>query len=177
MRVPGWAPGVSATLNGKPAPSEPGTDQYLRVRRSWEPGDELTVEFPLPVRTIHPDPRIDAVRSCVAFERGPLVYCFEGMDVPGGDGLRGVSLPAAAKPSERHGLDVAGQSVTALSVPGQASATQRRGWPYSPQAPADGAAGPSTPVELTAIPYYARANRGDTDMRVWVPTGGVNRAP
>ena len=28
----------------------------------------------------HPDPRIDAVRGCVAVERGPLVYCLESTD-------------------------------------------------------------------------------------------------
>jgi DUF1680 family protein len=27
-----------------------------------------------------------------------------------------------------------------------------------------------TPVELTAIPYYAWANREDGSMRVWLPT-------
>ncbi len=30
------------------------------------------------------DPRVDAIRGCVAFERGPLVYCFEGADLPTG---------------------------------------------------------------------------------------------
>jgi hypothetical protein len=37
---------------------------------------------------------------------------------------------------------------------------------------ADAAAVPSGPpaaASLAAIPYYARANRGDTDMRVWLP--------
>ena len=33
--------------------------------------------------------------------------------------------------------------------------------------PLDG--GGATPVELRAVPYFAWANRGPTDMRVWVP--------
>jgi uncharacterized protein len=177
VRVPSWAEELSVRLNSRPAPAEPGSDHYLRVRRSWERGDELTVEFPLAARTIYPDPGIDAVRSCVAFERGPLVYCFEGVDVPGGGTLEGISLPAGAKPSERHGLDVAGENVIALSVPGQASTERHRGWPYAPGQAPDGAAGPFTPLELTAIPYYARANRGDTDMRVWAPVRDANKAP
>ena len=41
-------------------------------------------------------------------------------------------------------------------------------WPYrtagTEEAPTDGEA-----VELTAIPYYAWANREDGSMRVWLP--------
>ena len=33
-------------------------------------------------RWTYPDPRVDAVRGCVAIERGPLVYCFEQTDQP-----------------------------------------------------------------------------------------------
>ena len=33
-------------------------------------------------RWTRPDPRVDALRGCVAIERGPLVYCFEQTDQP-----------------------------------------------------------------------------------------------
>ena len=177
VRVPTWAGSFAATLNGRPASAERGGDSYLRVRRSWSAGDELTVEFPLSVRIIHPDPRIDAVRSCVAFERGPLVYCVEGVDAPGTAGLRDVWLPRGVRPSVLPGLDIAGQRVVALSVPGQAVAVPPRGWPYSDGTLAGAADGPPAPRALTAIPYYARANRGATEMRVWIPVGEDNMAP
>jgi uncharacterized protein len=168
VRVPAWADTVSATVNGHPAPGEPGDDHYLRVQRSWVPGDELAVEFPLRIRTVHPDPRIDAVRSCVAFERGPLVYCVEGVDMPGAGGLRDVSVPRGVQPSERRGVDVTGDAVVALRLPGEIAAMDGRGWPYHDGAPDPGGSGRGT-HELTAIPYYARANRGPTEMRVWLP--------
>ena len=41
-------------------------------------------------------------------------------------------------------------------------------WPY--RAPAPDAAPTGDLVELTAIPYYAWANRQDGAMRVWLPT-------
>jgi DUF1680 family protein len=47
------------------------------------PDDVVTIDLSLPVRVIEPHPRIDALRGCVAIERGPLVYCFEGIDQPG----------------------------------------------------------------------------------------------
>ena len=41
-------------------------------------------------------------------------------------------------------------------------------WPYR-SAEADGPTA-GEPLELTAIPYYAWANREDGSMRVWLPT-------
>jgi uncharacterized protein len=168
VRVPAWAGTVSATLNGRRLTSEPGDDRYLRARRVWAAGDELYVEFPLRVRVIHPDRRIDAVRSCAALERGPLVYCVEGVDVPGADGLADIWLHRGAEPAERSGVEVAGERVAALSVPGQVGPGHAPAWPYNHGGPglSDGQLGAR---ELTAIPYHARANRGDTAMRVWIP--------
>ena len=54
----------------------------LRADRgaSWRPGDKVTLELPLAPRLTAPHPRIDAVRGCLAIERGPLVYCVEQAD-------------------------------------------------------------------------------------------------
>ncbi len=163
VRVPTWAGSFAATLNGRPASAERGRDSYLRVRRSWSAGDELTVEFPLSVRIIHPDPRIDAVRSCVAFERGPLVYCVEGVDAPGTAGLRDVWLPRGARPSVLPGLDIAGQRVVALSGarPGRGCsaarlAIQRRHPRWSCRRPARAARADRGPLLRTRQPRCHR---------------------
>lgn len=172
IRVPGWAAEVSVTLNGRPAPAEPDGDRYLRISRIWAEGDELDVEFGLRARTIYPGPDLDAVRSCVAYERGPLVYCFEGVDVAGTGRLRGAAVRTGARPSETPAVDVAGHRVTGLCVPGQVADRSPDGWPYLDHPPggADGTAGrPARDIELHAIPYYAWANRGPGDMRVWIP--------
>jgi DUF1680 family protein len=164
IRVPSWARSATAALGDAPLAAEPESG-YVRIRRRWRRGDELALEIPLEPRTVRPDPRIDAIRSCVAFERGPLVYCFEAVDVPGLDDARVV--PGAA-PAERPGTDVAGEAVMALSAPGLVGAGDRaRGWPYHEGAPAGD--GELLERELRAIPYYARANRGDARMRVWIP--------
>ena len=47
---------------------------------------------------------------------------------------------------------------------------ERRGWTDRLYRPYDaGGEGPRRPVELTAIPYYAWANREPGAMRVWIP--------
>ena len=100
---PGWC--GSATLTGAG-----GRRSRCRRRRTcdrtaaWRPGDAVVLDLDLPVRVTEPDPRVDAVRGCVAVERGPLVYCVESADLPAGRRARGPALgPAPARPSRRPG--------------------------------------------------------------------------
>jgi DUF1680 family protein len=171
VRVPDWAAGAEVTLNGRGHGAEPGDDHYLHVRRPWTAGDELTVSFPVVPRTIRPGPLIDAVRGCVAFERGPLVYCFEEADLPGADELAGVSVAAGARPADVPGVRVSGHEVTGLAVPGTIGPAREPGWPYrgGPAEPPAGGSGQGPGTRLTAIPYYAWANRVPGGMRVWIP--------
>ena len=102
----------------------------------------------MPPRLTRPDERIDAVRGCVAIERGPLVYCLEQVDQPPGalvDQVRIDDGPLTA--ADRPGL-LGG--ITVVEAPGRV--------------PASGAA-----VTLRAVPYFMWANRGLGTMRVWIP--------
>ncbi len=126
------------------------------------------LELPLRARVVDAANEIDAVRGCVAFERGPLVYCVEGMDLPAGVNLDAVSVDASTAPADRHGFDVSGHPVVALSLKGQADdVPPPHGWPY-PELNGDRTS-PSRSLELSATPYYSWGNRGATSMRVWVP--------
>ena len=169
LRAPSWARAASVTVNGRPAPSEPDNHGYLHVRRNWRPGDEVVVSFPVQARVVRPDPRIDAVRSCVALERGPLVYCVEaaGSAAPNLDGLE---LPTDAGAYKEHRMDIGDQQIVAL----RCQATQR------PAAPAGtlpyrevseiGATPALGHADVLAIPYFTWANRGESEMRVWLPS-------
>jgi hypothetical protein len=166
VRVPAWDTGVSVSVNGKSWPAGPASDGYLHLRRPWAAGDQVHIAFGLGVRAVRPDPRVDAVRSCAAFERGPLVYCLESPDLPDGIGLDDVAVAAVSAPAATVTLEVAGRRVTSLTLPGLAfSGVRGSEWPYRArqQRPAPAS------VPLRAIPYYAWANRGPSEMRVWIP--------
>jgi hypothetical protein len=67
--------------------------------------------------------------------------------------------------------DLLGGVTTVLASGYRRPAPAARWWPYT--AVADEGTQRETsgePVELTAIPYYAWANRQDGAMRVWLPT-------
>lgn len=186
LRVPTWSRDARCTLNGRRVPAEPCEKGYLRLRRQWSVSDEIALELPMRVRAVGAAHEIDAVRGCVAFERGPLVYCLEGIDLPKGASLNGVSVDASAVPREEKGFDIAGQSVVALNLDGRTVQSRSR-WPYGePVATSRGGLSITSQsdlqeraVEMRAIPYYAWGNRGTTQMRVWIPvkSSSTNQEP
>ena len=178
LRAPSWAEGARCTLNGRPMTTEPCEKGYIRLRHEWSAGDEIVLEFPLRVRIVAAAKEIDAVRGCVAYERGPLVYCIEGIDLPEAVNLRGISVDVSATPREKPGFAISTDNVVALRLNGRVhDMASRSGWPYGEFSP-DGAGVLSTttsnqaaghPLEVRATPYYAWGNRGATSMRVWIP--------
>jgi uncharacterized protein len=162
LRVPAWA--GSATLDGEPV--APGG--YADLTRRWRAGDRVVLELDVSPRLTVPNPRIDAVRGCVAFERGPIVYCIEEHDLPAGADLAAVSVDSAADPVD------SGPVVQLGGLPGVALQGLTRdlgGWRESEYRdlrelpPAAQAA----PTPLLAVPYFAWANRNGGGMRVWIP--------
>jgi DUF1680 family protein len=146
LRVPHWATG--ATLDGRPV--APG---WAHLNRRFSPGDVVVLELPMQPRITAPDPRIDAIRGCVAVERGPIVLCAESVDLPPGVDLNALRVLPHAE--ERDGAVV----VTGLTVQ-----PPPHGWPYGiALEPITGT------VDVPLRPYHRWARRGPSTMRVWLP--------
>ncbi|MGK5683376.1 glycoside hydrolase family 127 protein [Actinoplanes sp. URMC 104] len=161
LRVPGWARGATLTVAGEQQPAGPGA--YATVRRTWQAGDVAELVLPMDVRVVAADERIDAVRDCVAFERGPLVYALEQVDQPDGVTVDDVRADPEGELTAEHRPYLLG-GVTVVTVPGWARRHEPEPWPYGAAAAGSGGA-----VRLTAIPYFAWANRDIGPMRVWLP--------
>jgi DUF1680 family protein len=171
LRIPQWCHEYRVRCGDRTydRTDAPVTDGWLRLERTWAPGDRVVVELGLEPRLTAADPRVDAVRGCVAIERGPLVYCLEQVDHPGG-GLDDVVIDTARPLAVKQRPDLLGGVATVVATGHRRSVPDTGWWPYR-SAEADPAAAPSgEAVELTAIPYYAWANRQDGSMRVWLPT-------
>ncbi|TLS48138.1 glycoside hydrolase family 127 protein [Streptomyces montanus] len=149
----------------------PVSDGWLRWERTWAPGDEVVLELGLEPRLTVADPRVDAVRGCVAIERGPLVYCLEEVDHPG-TGLDDIVLDTTRPLAERHRPDLLGGVTTVVATGHRRHIPDAGWWPYRPAGDTALDAAPPTDeqVRLTAVPYYAWANRQNGSMRVWLPT-------
>ncbi|NUR09153.1 MAG: glycoside hydrolase family 127 protein [Nocardioidaceae bacterium] len=148
MRVPAWCTDATVTdPDGQVVAAAPG---YVSVRRGWHPGDAVRLALPMPVRLTPGHPRVDAVRGCLAVERGPLVYAVEQLDLPEGphvDDLRLTSTDPSALVAEPRPDLLGGCVVVTGDV-------------------ADGAGGTG---RMVAVPYCLWANREVGPMRVWIP--------
>jgi DUF1680 family protein len=164
LRVPAWARG--AVVDSRPV--APG---YAELTRRWRSGDRVVLELDVSPRLTAPNPRIDAVRGCLALERGPVVYCFEAGDLPAGADLADVALQREGELADSGQLAPLG-GVPAVSVAGVVRDLD--GWRQIEyvdvrELPVDGVA---APARLVAVPYFTWANRGDGGMRVWLPRAG-----
>lgn len=167
LRVPGWCTDTTLAVNGAAHASERDREGYVTLTRAWEAGDVVTLDLAMPVRLTEPHPRIDAVRGCLAIERGPLVYCLEEVDLPDGVALEDVELRAGAVPDATFTPDLLGGVVTVTAA---AQVRIPVSWSQLLYRSVHGDDGDTTrPVELRAVPYYAWGNRGVGTMRVWIP--------
>jgi hypothetical protein len=145
LRVPAWAEEAVLVDRGRRRPVQSG---YAVVDATFKPGDEVRLELPMRPRWTRPDPHVDAVRGCVAVERGPIVYCLESTDQDPGVSLEEVCADTSDGLTD-DGVDDALGGATVVRAGGSRF---------------DG-----DPTELTFIPYHAWGNRGLSTMRVWVP--------
>ncbi len=160
LRIPGWCTGAKASVNGQSVAMTP-VDGYLTIDRTWSKGDTISLDLPMPAERVYANPAVIMDAGRVALKRGPLVYCLEEADNPGGFVQRlKISQSAELKSSTR--ADLFGGIVT-LSAPGVAIDTSDWHSLYRPERSKE------APATLTALPYYLWANRGKGSMVVWVP--------
>ena len=171
VRIPGWTQGqvmpgdlyryldrseekVRLAVNGKPLDFtiENG---YAGVRRKWSRGDTIELDLPMPVRKVAARGEVVEDRDSLALMRGPLVYCAEGPDNEGN--VLNLVFPENAELRAEYRSDLLdGVEV----ITGDIAALARGREDGRPKL---------VPHRLTAIPYYAWANRGMGEMAVWLP--------
>ena len=149
LRIPSWCRMWTLRLNGKVVTAEP-VKGYVFV--DMADGDETLLDMRLDVKVVHADPRVAADRGMRAVTYGPFVMCIEGVD--NGGSLTDVKLVGNAGTvgfDESLGLPCVYFPAVRGETDGLYSDTTR-----------------STRFTAKMIPYFAFANRGECDMRIWV---------
>jgi DUF1680 family protein len=171
VRIPGWAMNqpvpsdlyrfletsqedVILKVNGESEPLEIEKG-YAVITREWTAGDTIDLELPMPVRKIVAHENVKADAGRVALQRGPLVYCVEGVD-HGGQALN-LFLPDDVPVLIEDRPDLLGGVVVLRANAGAVRRSENGGEPEV------------VPAAITAIPYYAWNHRGVGEMAVWIP--------
>lgn len=170
LRIPGWVrgnvlpgdlysyadnqkPAYQISVNGQTVESDVN-DGYLSIARKWKKGDVVEVHFDMIPRIVKANPKVEADHGRVAVERGPIVYCAEWPD--NRFNVHNILLnqhpqfKVTDKPELLYGIRQITTDAQALSYDKAGKLVTKD-------------------VELTLIPYYAWAHRGEGDMEVWLP--------
>ncbi len=161
LRIPSWCSGETVRVNGQKIATEERTRGYVRILRKWQAQDVIELDMPMPVRQMRSNPMVQSDAGRAAIMRGPLVYCLESEDNP--DPVRMLSLSPGTVFSTEPREDLPG-GVVSVKAAGVATTAPAGGLYFAADSrPA------KRPATITAIPYYANANRGPVEMGVWIP--------
>lgn len=171
IRIPGWAQGkampsdlytfkdaaekkVEIKVNGSPI-NYTIENGYAVLNRKWKKGDKIEVNLPMDVKRVIAKSNLKDDQGKVALQRGPIIYCAEGIDNSGR--VSNLIVPDDAafatefKPAMLNGITVLKSEVPAILVNNEKSVS-------------------TVSQPLVAIPYYAWAHRGKGEMMIWFPT-------
>ncbi|WP_416441916.1 glycoside hydrolase family 127 protein [Phnomibacter sp. MR] len=163
FRIPGWCTKYTLLVNGKvPHNVVDRSNGYIGVKSSWQKGDKIELRLDMPVTLLESNPLVEETRGQVTVKRGPIVYCLESADLPQHN-IFDVAIPASAVWQTKP-LAIAGSTVTALTTTAKLKAPQT--WSNALYQPLNSQL---KAAAVTLIPYYAWANRGKTEMTVWMP--------
>ncbi|MGI4733717.1 MAG: glycoside hydrolase family 127 protein [Janthinobacterium lividum] len=171
LRLPGWArdmampsdlytfatPATSAItlkVNGKPV-AYTVKNGYAVLARKWHKNDVVDVTLPMNVRQVVANPHVKDDVGKVALQRGPLIFCAEWKDNDGKTSNllvpTNTTFMATYQPHLLNGVVELTAAVPTVEVDGAGTSIR------------------TVTKPMTAIPYYAWANRGKGEMTVWFP--------
>lgn len=154
VRLPHWSRSTKLTLNGRNAEYEL-KDGYAYLDVSG--GDLLELTLDGEPRYIRGSSKVPELSGKACLCRGPLVYCFEDAD------NEGRVLNLQLKADGRVTVSDASPFEGTKALEAEALASDDDGSLYSAVFPS------LKKFTAKAVPYYCRANRGDMNMRVWLP--------
>jgi len=175
VRIPGWAINkpvesdlysytnptttpVVIKLNGEEV-AYTVQDGYAVLQKDWAEGDEVELSLPMDIHQVVSNAKLKTNAGLCSYERGPIVYCAEGVDNNGNlDNLfipEGATATASSASSPLPSLFKGG--IQQLRVNGKIC-TQ------------NGEEIETKDRVVRLIPYFARANRAASAMLVWIPT-------
>lgn len=158
VRMPDWSENTVINKNGAPAVYEV-SGGYAYLEGPFSDSDAVDVEFDMTVKRVYANVDVSDDSNKVALQRGPLVYCAEGADNDG----EVLSLSIDSDGEVRVGEYAPDELCGVRKLYAEGFRTVKNNGLYSYIKPK------KISCEITLIPYYAWANRGLNQMRVWLP--------
>ncbi len=140
FRIPQLCVSTEVSINGMPQEIEHSPGTFQKIEREWKNRDKVEIRLETVSELISSPLEVRANRGRVAVVRWPIVYCIEDKDNPGMD-IHKARIAIDPQMNTEHTEEMGGMNLIKGKLEGG--------------------------MEFTAIPYYAWANRGPSDMQVW----------
>jgi DUF1680 family protein len=144
-------------INGKNVQSVTYKEEngYAIIDRVWKKGDKIMFSLPMNIHQVVANEKVKDNIGKIAIQRGPIVYCAEFADNNG-------ATSNLVVPDDQHFLEEFKPNLLngVMTLKGAAHAINIE----------NSLTVSSKAQPLILIPYYARSNRGQGEMRVWFPT-------
>lgn len=154
VRIPSWSESYLVLLNKKPVRTEKIKGYvYIEVAD----GDTLIITLDDSIKTNYPNTVIHDLSGKVALSRGPLVYCFEGVD--NDNDVLSIALKSGGKAIVTEISDLPCDSI-AIGVEAVRKTSPAGLYSFTPPL--------IEQIAAVGVPYYIWGNRGENQMRVWM---------
>ena len=157
IRIPSWSLNYEILVNDQRI--TPDLQKGYAYIHDLKAGDQVTLRLDENPHFLYASPKIANDTGCVALQHGPLIYCFEGVDNQGD--VLSLRIDDSA-PILSCGYDPAllgGTEMLKVSAHRVSDCNSL----YTLQKPEE------TACSAYAVPYYTWGNRGENQMRVWMP--------
>lgn len=128
---------------------------YAVINRNWKKGDKVNLTLPVEIRSVECNERVSNNIGKIAFQRGPLIYCAEGID--NNNKTSNIVFNSIidfyhqVRPDLLNGIVTEQATATVVTINNEETITTER-------------------RRVILVPYYSWANRGKGEMMVWFPT-------
>lgn len=157
IHIPGWSHEAYSVLLGDKAVTTELNKGYIYIDINKD--DEITIQLDERVKKIYCSPMVASNTGYVAVQRGPLIYCAEGVD--NGNDILGLTVKENGNIASLDFDENLLSGIVPIEVEGYR--TEKIEGLYTDKKPVN------TPCKIKMIPYYAWGNRGLNQMRVWLP--------
>jgi DUF1680 family protein len=162
LRIPAWCKQFSILVNGTKIKAQPSANGYVLLFRKWTKNDLIVLDLSMPVQLIESNPLVEESRNQVTVKKGPLVYCLESPDLKGA-GVFDCAISSNAS-FVVEDMVIGNSSIKTLKT--NLLLVNNDSWKGKLYREINTQ---KKPISARLIPYYAWANRGKTDMTVWLP--------
>jgi DUF1680 family protein len=175
LRIPGWATGapqpgsdlytfaskspassgIQIKVNGTDVGAVEIENGYASINRKWKAADEVELIIPMDIKRVEANPKVEADRGLRAIQRGPIVFCLEGVDQPDSRVFNkyipdDAPMTFSFNPSLLNGVgEITGPAFAVIQGANDRLIEEES--------------------SFRAIPYSVWNNRGKGEMCVWIP--------